>query len=99
MRAHVPGTEENTDENQFFFHWDYLNETLKKRQGLWVDQVGFYVVGVAEPELTARWPLASTKVFRNSLAETLTETEKAFQQGFVAMTGAIISTLRSFPSW
>ena len=93
MRATYRGREENTDENQFFFHWDYLNETLKKRQGLWADQVGFYVVGVAEPELTGEVAAGIDKGFRNSLAETLTETEKAFQQGFVAMTGAIISTI------
>jgi putative ABC transport system permease protein len=93
MRATYRGREENTDENQFFFHWDYLNETLKKRQGLWADQVGFYVVGVAEPELTGEVAAGIDRGFRNSLAETLTETEKAFQQGFVAMTGAIISTI------
>jgi putative ABC transport system permease protein len=51
------------------------------------------VVGVAEPELTGEVAAAIDKGFRNSLAETLTETEKAFQQGFVAMTGAIISTI------
>jgi putative ABC transport system permease protein len=94
MRATYQGREENTDENQFFFHWDYLNETLKKRKGLWADQVGFYAVGVAEPELTGEVAAAIDKGFRNSLAETLTETEKAFQQGFVAMTGAIISTIQ-----
>ena len=94
MRAMYQGRDENTDENQFFFHWDYLNETLRKRKGLWADQVGFYVVGVADPELTGEVATAIDKGFRNSLAETLTETEKAFQQGFVAMTGAIISTIQ-----
>jgi putative ABC transport system permease protein len=93
MRAMYQGRDENTDENQFFFHWDYLNETLRKRKGLWADQVGFYVAGVADPELTGEVATAIDKGFRNSLAETLTETEKAFQQGFVAMTGAIISTI------
>ena len=33
-------------------------------------------------------------MFRNSLAETLTETEKAFQLGFVAMTEAIVVAIR-----
>jgi putative ABC transport system permease protein len=32
-------------------------------------------------------------LFKNSLAETLTETEKAFQLGFVAMTGAIVTAI------
>ena len=33
-------------------------------------------------------------VFRNSLAETLTETEQAFQLGFVAMSNQIIAAIR-----
>ena len=33
--------------------------------------------------------------FRNSLAETLTETEKAFQLGFVAMTEAILLAIQA----
>ena len=35
----------------------------------------------------------STQQFKNSLAETLTETEKAFQLGFVAMSEAILVAL------
>ena len=34
------------------------------------------------------------KLFKNSLAETLTETEKAFQMSFVAMTDAIIMAIQ-----
>ncbi len=33
--------------------------------------------------------------FKNSLAETLTETEKAFQLGFVAMTEAILLAIQA----
>ncbi|MGM3346951.1 FtsX-like permease family protein, partial [Bacillus cereus group sp. BC23] len=33
-------------------------------------------------------------VFKNSLAETLTETEQAFQLGFVAMSNQIIAAIR-----
>ena len=35
------------------------------------------------------------QVFENSLAETLTETEQAFQLGFVAMTEAILIVVQS----
>ena len=34
------------------------------------------------------------RLFKNSLAETLTETEKAFQMGFVAMTEAILVAIQ-----
>ncbi|MEP7069581.1 MAG: FtsX-like permease family protein, partial [Usitatibacter sp.] len=37
---------------------------------------------------------AIDKEFRNSLAETLTETEKAFSLGFVAQTEAIVTAVR-----
>ena len=33
-------------------------------------------------------------IFRNSLAETLTETERAFQMGFVSMTEAIMTAIQ-----
>ena len=32
IRAIYTGAEPNTDESRFFFHWDYLNETLKKKR-------------------------------------------------------------------
>jgi putative ABC transport system permease protein len=48
MRAVYQGRDENADETQFFLHWDYLNETVRKREGPWADQVGL-CGGVAEP--------------------------------------------------
>jgi putative ABC transport system permease protein len=93
MRGVYRGREENTDESQFFFHWEYLNETLRKRKSPWADQVGFYVLGVARPELGAEVAATVDRMFKNSLAETLTETEKAFQQGFLAMAGVIVATV------
>jgi len=94
LRGTYRGKDETTDETQFFFHWDYLNEGLKKRGHVWVDQVGFYMVGVAQPELSTEVSLAIDQQFKNSLAETLTETEKAFQQGFIAMSGAIVTAIQ-----
>ena len=43
-----------------------------------------------DPEQAAEISQAIDATFKNSLAETLTETEKAFQLGFVAMTEAIL---------
>jgi putative ABC transport system permease protein len=82
------------DENQFFFHWDYLNETEKKVAPSRADQVGFYMVGVVRPDVASDTALAIDKTFKNSLAETLTETEKAFNQGFIAMSGAIVTAIQ-----
>ncbi|MDQ1278583.1 MAG: putative transport system permease protein [Thermodesulfobacteriota bacterium] len=94
LRGIYKGRDETTDETQFYFHWDYLNETIKKSSPQRADQVGFYMVAVTRPDLAAEVALAVDKTFKNSLAETLTETEKAFNQGFIAMSGAIVTAIQ-----
>jgi putative ABC transport system permease protein len=79
---------------QMFFHWDYLNETLKKTVPRRANQVGVYVVQIRRPEDAAAVSAAIDATFRNSLAETLTETEKAFQLSFVSMSDAIVVAIR-----
>jgi putative ABC transport system permease protein len=84
------GVDKKTDESQFFFHWEYLNETLKATVPRRANQVGIIVVGLKSAERAAEIGQNIDKVFKNSLAETLTETEKAFQLSFVAMTDSIL---------
>jgi len=88
------GAEKSTEERVMFFHWNYLNETLKKTAPRRADQVGFYMIGITTPDLTAEVALTVDRMFRNSLAETLTETERAFQLGFIAMTEAIVIAIQ-----
>jgi putative ABC transport system permease protein len=94
LRGIYRGMNKDTDESQFFFHWDYLNETLKKTVPARADQVGYYMMEIMRPDLAADLSLRVDRTFQNSLAETLTETEKAFQLGFVSMSDAIITALR-----
>ena len=94
VRAIYRGADDKTDESQFFFHWDYLNETLKKISPRRVNQVGFFLVGIADADSAAQSSRQIDAMFRNSLAETLTETEKAFLLGFVSMTEAIVVAIR-----
>ena len=94
LRGIYTGRNETVDETQFFFHWDYLNETVKKTAPRWADKVGFYMVGVVRPDVAPDTAIAIDKAFKNSLAETLTETEKAFNQGFIAMSGAIVTAIQ-----
>ena len=94
LRAIYQGAEEGTDETRFFFHWDYVNETLVKNSPAIANQVGWFISQVADID---RAPLIATQIddtFRNSLAETLTESEKAFQMGFVSMTKAIVMAIQ-----
>jgi putative ABC transport system permease protein len=90
LRGIYRGRDETIDETQFVFHWNYLNETLKKTAPSRADQVGWYMVGVANPNMATRVALTIDKTFKNSLAETLTETEKAFQLSFISMSEAIL---------
>jgi len=90
VRAIYDGAEAATDTSQFLFHWDYLNETMKKTVPRRANTVGVYVVGIDQSYRAAEIAAEIDRTFRNSLAETLTETEKAFQLGFVAMTEAIV---------
>jgi len=94
LRGIYKGAEKSTEERILLFQWDYLNETLKKTVARRADQVGFYIIGVTKPELAAQVAQEVDGIFRNSLAETLTETEKAFQLGFVSMTEAIMTAIQ-----
>ncbi len=94
LRGIYYGAERNTDETEFFFHWDYLNERMKKTFPSRAERIGFYIVGIANPDQAADVSEAVDKTFKNSLAETMTETEKAFQMGFVSMTGAIVTVIQ-----
>lgn len=94
IRAIYAGRDRGTDENQFLFHWELLNERIKQLYPRRGDSTGVFVVGIREGSEAA---LISERVdaqFKNSLAETLTETEKAFQLGFVSMTDTIVLAIR-----
>ncbi|NSW87933.1 MAG: FtsX-like permease family protein [Syntrophobacteraceae bacterium] len=88
------GATRSVDETQFFFRWDYLDEMVKKTMPSEAGKVGWYIVQVANPAEAGAISHAIDSLFRNSWAETLTETEKAFQLGFVAMTEAILIAVR-----
>ncbi|WP_028445401.1 ABC transporter permease [Chitinimonas koreensis] len=94
LRGIYRGRQASTDENQFFFHWHYLNERVKQIYPRRGDSAGVFVVGIEDGGEAALVSERIDALFRNSLAETLTETEKAFQLGFVAMTEAIVIAIR-----
>lgn len=94
VRGIYEGKQATTDTSQFFFHWDYLNEALLKTTARRANQVGVYIVQINTPDNAAAISRAIDAQFKNSLAETLTETEKAFQLGFVSMSEAIIVAIR-----
>lgn len=89
------GKQKSTDTAQMFFHWQYLNEEAKRRAlPRAPDTTGVFVVELSDPNRAAEVSLQIDALFKNSAFETLTETEKAFQLGFVAMTEAIVVAIR-----
>jgi putative ABC transport system permease protein len=94
LRGIYYGARRNVDETVFFFRYDYLNEILKKSAPDRADKVGWYLVKIKDTDRAAEISEEIDTLFKNSLAETLTETEKAFQMGFVAMTDAIVGVIR-----
>ena len=95
VRGIYEGADAHVDETQFFFHWELLNETIKARFPRRGDAVGWYVVEIRDPGQAAEVSQRIDATFKNSLAETLTETEKAFQLGFVSMTEAILIAIQA----
>ena len=95
LRAIYDGVDAKVDETQFYFHWDYLNEAVKVKYPRRGDQIGMYFIEIRDPSQAAQISQDVDATFKNSLAETLTETEKAFQLGFIAMTEAILLAVQA----
>ena len=94
VRGIFDGKQTSTNTATLFFHWDYVNESIKKLSPRRANQIGVYVVQINQPENAAAISAAVDHEFENSLAETLTETEKAFQLSFVSMSEAIVVAIR-----
>jgi putative ABC transport system permease protein len=94
VRAIYDARQASTNTTQLFLHWDYLNETMRKTAPRRANQVGVYVSRIERAEDAAAVSARIDATFKNSLAETLTETEKAFQLGFVSMSEAIVVAIR-----
>ncbi len=85
--------DKTTDATGMYFHWDYLNERMEKEFPGRANQVGWYVVQIKDPAQAAEISQKIDALFKNSTAETKTESERAFQQGFLAATSAIITAM------
>ena len=77
---------EGQDDQQAFFHFKYLEESLPDDYG---SQVGVFAIRLRSSEDATRVSAAVDDMFRNSPEPTKTETEAAFQLGFVNQMGNI----------
>ncbi len=82
-----------TDATQMLFHWTYIDERMKQEMPGREGDVGWYVVRINDPSKSAIISQQIDGLFANSPAETKTETESAFQQGFIQASSAIITSM------
>jgi putative ABC transport system permease protein len=78
-----------------FFQWKYLDERMEQEANGRAGQVGWYIFLVGDPGAMPAIARTIDEQYRNSRAGTKTETEREFQQSFVSMSSAIISSLEA----
>jgi len=93
IRGIYKGKDRITDETQMFIQWSYVDEKLKQDAPYRAGQVGWYAVQISNPNDAASISETIDGLFANSSAKTKSETEKAFQQSFVSLSGAILTSL------
>ncbi|MDE2880472.1 MAG: FtsX-like permease family protein [Acidobacteriota bacterium] len=74
---------EGSDENQFLFRYDFFDEARSFGRG----QIGWFAVRIADPDRAPEIAAAIDDTFRNSAAETKSESEGAFAAGFANQLG------------
>jgi len=73
------------NEETMLFHWKYLSERGMGGQG----QVGWYALELSDPARAGAVTKTVDAFYENSASPTRTETERAFQAGFVSMYGNV----------
>jgi putative ABC transport system permease protein len=90
IRAIYDGRDSSTITRQMYFHFEYLNEFLKLKAPSRANRVGVFVLDLSDAARVADVSHQIDSQFRNSLAETLTESERAFQLSFLSMIDTIV---------
>jgi putative ABC transport system permease protein len=93
VRAIYQPRDKTVDGTQMWFHWQYLDERMRQEMPGRAGEVGWYIIRISNPADAGRISEEVDALFRNSRAETKTETEAAFQQGFIQGTNLIIQLL------
>ncbi len=79
------GRDKGTDTTPLYFRYDYFDEARAYGKG----EVGWYSIRVTDPDRAAEIAAQVDKEFENSAAETKTEPEGAFVQGWANQIGNI----------
>ena len=87
-RASTIRRRQGMDKTQFLFHYEYMNEALRRAVRL-SDLVGWYIVLVDDPSASDQIAKQIDAMFANSPNETKTATEKAFVSDLAKQVGNI----------
>lgn len=90
IRAVYRAKNKSFGEETLLFHWKYLDERGMAGRSL----VGIYILELSDPSRAGEITREVDAMFENSAAATRTETERAFQAGFVSMYGNVPFVLR-----
>jgi putative ABC transport system permease protein len=90
VRAIYTATSKAIDSSQFFFHWDYLNNSLRETRR---DQIGWVMSRIDDPSKGGDITAAIDKLFDDRDIQTMTQSEKALNNSFLAMFAAILTAL------
>lgn len=93
VRGVYTGTRPGADTTALVFGYRCLNESELLPESR-KDQAGIYAVRVDDPARSGEVAAAIDGMFDNSPYPTKTESEKAFQLGFVAMSSAILTAVK-----
>jgi putative ABC transport system permease protein len=91
VRGIYRGRDPTIDTRTMAFDFRCVNEAMT---GDRKDRIGFFTVRVDDPSRGTAVATTIDAMFENSPDQTKTESERAFQLGFVAMSGAILAAVR-----
>jgi putative ABC transport system permease protein len=83
-------TRKSIDRSQFFFHWDYLNESIPEQRR---DEVAWISARLDDPSRSAEVTAAIDKIFDERDIQTASMSERAMNLSFMAMFSAVLAAL------
>ncbi|MFK7742397.1 MAG: ABC transporter permease, partial [Planctomycetota bacterium] len=90
IRAIYESSSPSFEENQFFFQFDYLRESLEQGAARGPDGCGVYMLRLAEGADTVAVQTGVDEIFENGPQRTRTMTEAEFTRQFITMLGDLV---------
>lgn len=94
LRAIYKGNQPGVDESSMMFRYDYFDDHLRETTPGMAGGVGWYMVKIDDASRSGQIGADIDALFKNSTAETLTETEKLFTLNFLEQMAVIVKGMR-----